>query len=767
MELQEEEIIKRLQESQSKKDLNNVCMLLRAFGKGWQENLETPLKEQIAQLLQDKSYEIIFKGGDVPDRTILWAYGIFDCARDDERFLSYVDFCKPYIRDTSLSYYERLLFIDYASVAIMLSGDREGAVKFFLENIMFLTLNDYYIADLNDFVLTFLYYYYIPIEWILEIQRKNLSDEVYFSLDNTTRRSIFLWSMHCFWNTRHYFNNLKWRDNYPVWLEVLRGLLERNELDEAMYVEFYIYHKFGNSAQIDEDWEEYNASVVKLVEPYFVEYGKKLPKCKDDICIEENRKIKIGILEDRIVGNSPYKVEYSLYKALMGSDEFVSKYELVVYSMSYIQKSADGKVEIESIRDLGVKVVSLSDILLKEGYYYSHLNKALTIRNYIFQDGIDILISTGTIDCSDFLFCTRSAPRQIYWSHGNGSYDIFGIDDRISHFNPRSKEFKFEQFFIPMDRDKFYNPQIDESLIIKEKAKYPIKNDTVVLGVIGRLVKVDSEEYLETIAKILKENQNTIFIAAGNGNEPDIRKKVEALGVSDRFFMPGFVNPHVYGHIIDIFCNTFPLDQGESFSEFLAKRGAFLNLLNRECTFSGKLRELKLGKKVLVYCDNLEEFKPNVCGFDEFIKTDCIFVTNKKLKVCDDIRDRVYVADISNEDMELLGDYKIHVVGDCFEHLGGNFVCEKELIWCVYHAKNLRWWKEMADNIQEYYIDGSYIGWCCSAFSKEQYIKKAKFLIENKKARDKLGEFYGKHGVLQTNKFQQELIKKFTQIIRG
>lgn len=521
--------------------------------------------------LRDKVYDILITNGDVPESDYIYLYDYFALCSlpEDARYTAYEQFVDQNLYTDGVSDMERVYLIVLRFFASMVNS-REYAFERFLLSSMRLHLLEVGSVGFSKFVSDYLNNSRIEIESVLPILEKLWDKDLYFSLDKTQRRSTFNWSLHSLWLVQKYFNHPLWVSLYSRWKEIFYGHIERDECDEAMYVHFFIYHKMGNSFQTQDDWKMFNDEIDRPASEYYKAWCERanLPKCKASV--NSGKKI-IGFLWDRVVDNSPFKVAYSLWKALYSNDEFRANYEIKIYVMSYFEKSGNDQKCMDMIERLGIEVFDGAEPFYKDGLYHSHLAKALYIRQQMLHDGVDIMIHGSCYDINDFLVSSRIAPRQIYWSHGNHEYDVGEIDKKITHCGLQGCDYKFESFAVPMDTETFYNPYRDPRLIEHERARYP--KDAFILGVIGRLVKVDSDEYLQTIAKIMRQNPNTIFIAAGSGNIESIRAKAEKLGISDRFYMPGHVDAHVYGHIIDLWCDTFPLSGGESVEEFRAKGG--------------------------------------------------------------------------------------------------------------------------------------------------------------------------------------------------
>jgi hypothetical protein len=221
----------------------------------------------------------------------------------------------------------------------------------------------------------------------------------------------------------------------------------------------------------------------------------------------------------------------------------------------------------------------------------------------------------------------------MFWSHGDFEWNVIGIDKRVSHYN-QSENFVYEVFSFSMDI-QFLDPIIDRNKLKKERAKFP--KGVVILGSIGRLMKMDSAEYLEVISILLNKYPNTIYLACGPGHIEEIKEKLDK-NIIDRVYFEGYVDAHIYGHIIDIFLDSFPLEHGNSKWEFAVKDGGkpmvlfgkkisstdlydnfiefgykkelipLLETIDGYLEFSSKLIEdVKLRKEVGVSCRNIFE----------------------------------------------------------------------------------------------------------------------------------------------------------------
>ncbi|MGP1580726.1 MAG: hypothetical protein ACTTH5_06885 [Wolinella sp.] len=586
-----QELEKRVSACKTKRELDEAVKIF-AQKSVW-ESLKGQDTSALAELFREQILTLILSRGEIMDLGYFYLYGLFREVAPDNRFDTYITLATTHIGNQSLGIVERFLLLELKLASMMLRGDGKRMVSELFRSMLILDIHEATNLKIDEMVRNFCALFDIPVELLFEALSGLLEAQNYRNLTPHERRSIYNWSLHVLWNVPSFFNSPKWMELYPLWRANFYEHLERDEIEQAMYLHFYIYHKMGNHFQSQEEWKTFNDEIVKAAEPYYAKFAQDLPPCKPKV--RESGKKVIGFLRDRAVENSPYKVEWSLLKALMENEEFRENYEVKLYLMGYIEKSSDDAYILQSFRDLGVEVVDVvSKIIGAKGLYHSHLDKALALRERIIHDEVDILISPNNgYDISDFLLISRSAPKQIFWSHGNGAYDVAGIDQRISHC-ASEKYFKFQSFTVPIDTKRFYDPPIAPELIESERAKYP--KNAVILGTIGRLIKVDSDEYLDTIAKIMHQNANTIYIAAGVGNSESIRAKVESLGISERFFMPGWVNPHIYGHIIDIWCDTFPLEQGESVNEFRAKgHGCGVTI----CSHATEIENVKLAKKWL------------------------------------------------------------------------------------------------------------------------------------------------------------------------
>ncbi|CCF80352.1 hypothetical protein HBZS_108000 [Helicobacter bizzozeronii CCUG 35545] len=123
-------------------------------------------------------------------------------------------------------------------------------------------------------------------------------------------------------------------------------------------------------------------------------------------------------------------------------------------------------------------------------------------------------------------------------------------------------------------------------MVQKTRSFYVSDPDMLILGTIGRLTKLDSLEFLDSVLDILHQAPQSVYLACGIGSSHAIQEKLEQLikehslppSLLGRFKFVGYVDAHLYGHVIDLFLDTFPMQQGESKAEFSAKNKLVLTL---------------------------------------------------------------------------------------------------------------------------------------------------------------------------------------------
>lgn len=396
---------------------------------------------------------------------------------------------------------------------------------------------------------------------------KNVFNESFLRKDLMTQKSAFMWILEVCWNIV-FKESPEHMEIMPAWFKIFDDALDKADKELIFYMHMPLSHIYLNMCHTQEQFKVFNDKVemplAKYIQKNMRKWGFKPVKKK----LPESGVRKIAFVYDRIVGNSPGKLLMSLLTYLKDEQNL----KLFVYDMGYVEKAFSDQSMVQEIKNLGVTYVNNHDLIDEKnmGHHYSHFNKVVKLREQALKDDIDILVATGNRLPSGFLLATRIAPLQIFWDHGNHEYDFKNIDKRICHFDDGYRNsLGFEKFELRM-LDRYLVAEEEENKRKAAEIKAKLPPHSVVLGSIGRLMKL-SDDYLETVAEIMQQNPDTIYLACGSGPVEELRAKVKSLGIADRFIFTGWVNPHIYGYIIDIYLNTFPLVGGESVNEFLNK----------------------------------------------------------------------------------------------------------------------------------------------------------------------------------------------------
>lgn len=410
-------------------------------------------------------------------------------------------------------------------------------------------------------------------------------------------------------------------------LKMIFDMAVKKEKTEVAFWLYYFPMNYYNGAtisNINEANENFKLEVEKPLEKYIKDVI--IPKYNIQPFIsndnEKKEKKKVVFVYPRIKKHSTVNVLYTMMNAIMKSGQ--EEYEFILYDLFTPELGGSEIDMIYKFQDIGVKYVNLhEEVFGNIEPAYSLLEKCLRIREYLIKENIDIFIGLHTRIEYIFLFTTRVAKEQIYWYHAsNEVYDIEGIDKRISHCgSEENSKYDFKHFKIPLDLDR-YSVDIEQNEVQKVRELFP--KNSFILGTIGRLIKIDSYEYLQVVAKIMKDNPNTIFLACGGGDQESIRKKVELLGIEKRFYFTGHIDPHLYGEVIDLWLESFPLRNGESLIEYYMKDKAFVCLspIDSDIYIEEKKQFISKEEYVVLIDDLIQELK-RVDGFDikTFIKS--------------------------------------------------------------------------------------------------------------------------------------------------
>lgn len=188
-------------------------------------------------------------------------------------------------------------------------------------------------------------------------------------------------------------------------------------------------------------------------------------------------------------------------------------------------------------------------------------------------DRPDIVVSDMNNAVPTALFARQLAPTQIFLQAGMPAWPVRPLDGVFNSFGFDSKKAGWGnaamlRFDSPWDADAL-NPPVAEADIAAERALLP--PDTRLVGSYGRFSKV-SLAYLQAVEQILLSCPDVTLVLGGTGDASHVKSFIASSPAGARMWVTErYVQSHIWGHILELLLDTWPVTGGFSAREMLAK----------------------------------------------------------------------------------------------------------------------------------------------------------------------------------------------------
>lgn len=240
---------------------------------------------------------------------------------------------------------------------------------------------------------------------------------------------------------------------------------------------------------------------------------------------------------DFICDNDSTNIPYDEIEQLGGRVILVPPYQKVFeYQKELVKIFKDNNYKIvhSHINTLSVfplRAAKKAGVPIRIAHSHSTTNKKEWKKNLVKQ----VLRPFSKVYATDYMCCSELAGR---WLFGNKEYDkgnVYLLNNAI-------------------DLDKF---KYDEKIRKEKRKELNIKDDTLVIGHVGRFVEQKNHRFLiDIFNEVHKQKENSILLLVGQGLlMEEMKEKVKTLGIEDKVIFLGQRNDvnELY-QVFDVFC---------------------------------------------------------------------------------------------------------------------------------------------------------------------------------------------------------------------